>query len=482
MPCLSPFRKTLCAALAIGCSASFSVMAGTGPALTIYNGNFAVVRDNLELPLKKGVNEVRYQDITRQLEPDSVVLRSRDKQFRIQVLEQNYLANVISQSLLLQHFEGKTIDFEVQQNQKTVIIPGKIIRGGNDITPIIEMQGKTRFGLPGQPLFPALQDNTLLKPTLEWQLDASAGGKVPLELAYITAGLNWKADYNIVSRPDSDKVSLNGWVTFSNHSGEDFRQATIKLMAGDVNKVQPQRVYMARAMKVSDEMASQNQVTEKAFDEYHLYSLPRTLDLHDQETKQVEFVTAATVTAHKLFVYDGAATDGMYPFSSPQDLRNAPNYGTGSNSKVWIMREFANTKANGLGIPLPKGRVRFYQEDEDGQLEFLGENNIDHTPKDETIRLYTGNAFNITGKRERTDYKINNQEHWIRESFLITLKNHGKTKAPVTVVEHLYRWNQWDIEKTSAKFTKKDANTIEYREVLAPDETQSVSYTVRYHW
>ncbi len=464
---------------------SGSMMANASPSLTIYNSDFAVVRDQIELPLNKGGNRIRYQDITQQLEPDSVVLRSRDPAVQLRIQEQNYLANAISESLLLHFFEGKVIDFELMRDHKPVVIPGKIVRSGynagDDSTPIIEMEGKTRFGLPGTPLFPALEDDTLLKPTLQWQIQTSKSGKIPLELAYITAGLSWKADYNVVASEQNEKVSLNGWVTFTNQSGKDFNNATIKLMAGDVNKVAPPKpAYKGRAMDGVVAMSAP-QVTEKDFDEYHLYTLQHPLDLQQGETKQVEFISAANVTANKLYVYDGTASDPFQRFYS-RDYRGDPSYGTQSNSKVWIVREFHNSKENQLGIPLPKGRIRFYQQDSDQQLEFLGENNIDHTPKDETLRLYTGNAFDVTGQRERTDYQANSKQNWIKETYKIKVKNRKKEKVELRIVEHLLRWSQWTLEKTSIDADKKDASTIEFKVPLKANEEKTVTYTVHYSW
>lgn len=477
-------RNLLATATLGGIMMGSAAMASAGPSLTIYNGDFAVVRDQFDLTLDKGSNQVKYQNITQRLEPDSVLLRSRDGKRQIQVLEQNYLANTVSESLLLHHFEGQTIDFEIIRDQKPVIVPGKIVRSGynagNGASPIIELEGKTRFGLPGKPLFPALKDDTLLKPTLQWHLNASHAGNTALELAYITGGLNWKADYNIVANEKNDKVRLNGWVTFSNNAGKDFSDATIKLMAGDVNKITPSAPMM-KTRSLEFMAAAAPAVSEKAFDEFHLYTLQNRLNLQHGETKQVEFVSASDVTATKLYVYDGAASDPFQTFYG-NDFRNDPNYGTQSNSKVWIMREFANSKANQLGIPLPKGRVRFYQQDDDQQLEFIGENNIDHTPKDETVRLYTGNAFDVTGKRERTDYQVNSKNNWIKESFRITVKNRKEEAVNVRVVEHLLRWSQWNLEQASLKADKRDASTIEFTVPLKANEEKVVTYTVHYSW
>lgn len=452
------------------------------PSLTIYNGNFAVVRDSLELKLSKGVNQVSYQDITKQLEPDSVVFRPTDGSKGFSILEQNYLSLPVNEALLLDHFEGKTIDFEITQNDKTSVSPGKIIRSGLTAgTPIIEMAGKTRFGLPGRPLFPALKDDTLLKPALNLKLDSNKAGAVTAELAYLTGGLSWKADYNIISREKSDKVDLVAWVTFDNNSGKSFSDAKVKLMAGDVNKIEPTAPTAGRVRMAMMDEASGAQVTEKALDEYHLYTIQRSLDLNDGESKQVQFTSATGVTSKTRFIYNGAQIDRRYR-PNMEHIRNDPNYGTNSNPKVWVYREFKNSKDNGLGIPLPKGRVRFYQQDSDRQLEFLGENNIDHTAKDAMVSIYTGNAFDISGERKRMDFKMNNRDNHAEESFAITVKNSKEETVTVTVVEELYRWNTWSIRSNSDQYAKIDSQTIEFEIKLKPGQEKVVTYTVDYNW
>ncbi|HZJ71776.1 MAG TPA: hypothetical protein VFF36_12660, partial [Planctomycetota bacterium] len=249
--------------------------------------------------------------------------------------------------------------------------------------------------------------------------------------------------------------------------------------------VQPQaaggRMMAAKAMEMDSRMGAP--VTEKAFDEFHLYTLARPTTLHDDETKQVEFVRGEGVKSQRLYVYDGAAIDpNQWNGWDSASLRNNPDYGTQSNKKVWVMREFVNSEENGLGLPLPKGTVRFYTRDADGQLEFTGENVIDHTPKDETVRLYTGNAFDLVGERVRKDFRVNDDEDWIDESFEITLRNHKQTAVEFRVVEHLYRWTNWELKASSAEFAKKDSQTIEFRVTVPPDGEQLVTYTVHYSW
>ena len=222
-------------------------------------------------------------------------------------------------------------------------------------------------------------------------------------------------------------------------------------------------------------------VREHAFDEFHLYTLEKATTLRDRETKQVEFVAATNVEAKKLYIYNGAAIDN-YSYYSPEQIRNDMAFGTQSNPKVWIVEEFKNTKANNLGMPLPKGRLRFYRRDNDGQLEFTGENMIDHTPTDETVRVYTGNAFDIVGERKRTNYKMDVRNLWMDESFEIKVRNHKKEAAEVRVVEKLYRWSNWQIVDKSTPYRKIDAQTIEFRVTILPQGEQTVNYTVHYSW
>jgi len=477
------------------------------PALTIYNQNFAVVRDAVPLDLKAGVNPVSFSDTTAHLEPDSVILRDPSGKMNLQILEQNYRNDPVSQELLLSLFEGKTLDFVIKQSNKPdEIVQGKIIRSGyaghSQIAmerygqqyyqqqvgiatgqPIIEVNGKIQFGLPGQPIFPSLGDDTILKPMITWKLNADTPGKLDAELAYITGGMSWEASYNIVAPEESDLIDVIGWITMDNQSGKTFTDAKIKLMAGDVNKIQDQNGNrdIAFAAARMDMQKSAAPVTEKAFEDFHLYSLPRATTLHDGETKQVEFIHATGVKSQKVYVYDGVKVDWNQWRYNPQGLRQSEEFGSQSDTKVAIMREFKNSETNHLGMPLPKGRLRFYKQD-DKQLEFTGENLIDHTPTDELVKVYTGNAFDLVGERRRTNFKIDNANNWADESFEIKLRNHKKTPVEIRVVEHLYRWTNWEITAKSNDYTKTNAQEIVCNIPLKPDEEKIITYTVHYSW
>jgi hypothetical protein len=465
--------------------------------LTIYNQDFAVVRQDIPLDLKSGESQVNVNEITMHLEPDSVILRDPSGKHPVTVLEQNYRADPVSQFSLLSLYEGKTIDFEHPDH---TIVKGRVVRSGYvppdyfhgnrqslaQEEPIIEVGGQLRFGLPGTPIFPDLTAETILKPRLEWLVATDRPGKFPAELSYVTGGMSWQSDYNIVAPEKGDLVDIVGWVTMDNHSGRTFENARIKLMAGDVNKIQPGQEYdraykFALAAPVAGMVGPP--VTEKAFDEYHLYTLERSTTLRDRETKQVEFIHAAGVATKQVYVYDGVKIDqNRFNGWNWENIRNDHSYGTESNPKIWAMREFVNSQANHLGMPLPKGRVRFYRRNDDGQVEFTGENTIDHTPRDETIRIYTGNSFDLSGERRRTSYAIDMGKSMATETFEIKVRNHKKEPVEVRVVEHLYRGKNWEITTKSDEYQKKDSQTVEFPITVMPDGEKVITYTAHYTW
>jgi hypothetical protein len=473
-------------------------------ALTIYNDNFAVARATVELNLQPGLNDVTTTQVTTQLEPDSVVLRNppgRNSSFRI--LEQNYDSGVVTQEWLLQKFEGKIIDFQLPpvetvdrsagapQFLPAQIVKGKIIRaGGGEEQPLIEVNGQLQFQLPGLPLFPAATDGLLLKPTLRWQIQSDKAQSLPAELAYITGGLSWQATYNVIV-PETAEVTTDqqadvlGWVTIHNDSGSEFPAARIKLMAGDVAKIQPEaRQFARRQMMITEAMSVQSVedlVTQKAFDDFHLYDLHRTVQLRDGETKQVQFLDASGVAITRAYVYDGAASN-LQPVRSGR-ANEEEEYGLDpSNTKVKIVQEFKNSLPNHLGIPLPSGRLRLYRRDSDGQIEFIGESLIPHTPTENTIKIATGNTFDVKGARTQTDFHVNNSGHTLDEAFQIKLTNQKTQPVTVTVVEHLYRCANWEITDKSTEYTKTDSHTIQFPIQVPAKGESTLTYSARYSW
>ena len=449
----------------------------TATKLTIYNEDFAVARTTVPLQLKAGMNEVTTTNVTRQLEPDSVVLRDPESHNPIQVMEQNYDAAVVNQGWLLEKYEGQMIDFQTagQQTftlptgeQKTVpptVVSGKIVRAGSD--PLIEVNGKMQFQLPGTPLFPATTDGLLLKPTLRWRIDARKAASFPAELDYITHGMKWQATYNVLIPASEDttgpeKADVMGWVTIENRTGTEFPEATIQLMAGDVAKirnVRPKVMYESMGMTQKAVAVPAPAVTQKAFDEFHLYDLHRTVALKTGETKQVQFLEASNVTVQRRYELDGAD-------------ENNP-------TKVAVVEKIKNSEANHLGMPIPAGRLRVYRRDTDGQVQFVGESMIEHTPAEQEIGIVTGKAFDVTGTRKQTD--AHQTSHSSDESYELKLSNQKAQAVTVHVIEHLNRDN-WKITAKSTDFVKKDASTIDFT-VTVPAKGEAVmSYSVHYSW
>ncbi len=451
------------------------------------------MRDVVPLDLQQGVNQVRVADTTAHLEPDSVILRDPKTGLKLSILEQNYRADPISAGLLLQLNEGKEIEFFVREPSKPDrIVKGKVIRSGYErynrgaeaSQPVIEVDGKLQFSLPGEPRFPALADDTILKPTLEWRIYTDKAAKLDAELCYVTEGVKWEADYNVIAPEKGDIMGLTGWITIDNQSGKTFQDAKLQLIAGDVARFQGPNAGGAAADPFASGGSATTRVTEKAFDEFHLYSLLLPTTLHDRETKQVEFVRAEAVKAQRIFIYDGAVIYQSSDFGpGTHSIQFGDNFGRLSHSKVRVLREIKNSEANHLGLPLPKGIVRFYRQDEDGHLQFVGEDEIDHTARDETLHLNLGNAFDLVGERKLTDYKYDENAGWIEDTFEIKVRNRKQDESvEIRVIEHLYRWTNWKILDQSDDFKKTDAQTIEFRIPLKPGEERTVTYKVRYSW
>jgi len=476
---------------------SWSQETQSTPSLPIYNQGFAIVRQSVPLHLTAGVNDVSFDNVTSFLEPDSVVLRDPAGKVRLNVLEQNYRTDVASQANLLHAYEGKEIEFEYGTGQ---MARGRIIRAGStcggygcyapngssfNSEVIVEVNDKIEFGLPGKPIFPALGNERLLTPALNWQLQSDRAGLLDAEISYITYGLSWEASYNVVVPEVGDLVDLVGWITLQNNSGHTFQDARLQLMAGDVNKVAPQGWAKSQALEAvasaAPMLGSPGGVKETAFDEYHLYTLERPSTVEKGESKQIEFLTATGIPSKRIYVYDG--------YQLPDQLRNNWDYqfqqqsvGLTNNKHVYIMREFRNSEADHLGKPLPAGTMRFYRRDSEGRLQFIGENRIQHTPKDERLRIYTGNAFDLTAERTRTEFRIDGNQRWIDESYQIKLRNHKKEPVEVQVVEHLYRCDNWTISAKSDSYVKKDSHTAEFTAKIPADGEQTVTYDVHYTW
>lgn len=459
-----------------------------GPQVTIYNDGFATVKEERTLPLQEGVAEIRVTDMSRLLEPDSVMIREMGAApFGLRILEQSFVNDPLTEGLLLHQLEGQTVRFEEKRRDGTIKEHhGKVIRSGyvpgegmRDQS-IIEEDGAVRFSLPGQPVFEGIDANAFLKPSLVWQIASAKAGDCPIEVAYVTAGMEWEATYNLVMPAEgSDTFDFSGWISLKNETGKDFQNAEVKLIAGDVQKVQPQVRPRRRGVMVAMAAVEEAMPEERAFDEFHLYTLPRPVVLRHNELKQVEFLRAPGVKGHRYYVYNPLV--GFRPYGR---ANTDPDHGTTDDKKVGVRIEIENREDNRLGVPLPKGRMRLYRTDAvDGRREFTGENEIDHLPKNEKLKLEMGSAFDLVGERKRLEFSVDTTAKRMSETIEIKLRNRKESEAvEIRVIEPLYRGSNAKIVKPSMAFEKIDATTIEFRVPVPADGEAVVTYTAEYWW
>jgi len=480
------------AALALGCVNGGPLVRDLGPAapvaqaqsegveLTVYNQNLALVRDLRDLTLKVGVNEVKFTEVAALIDPTSVRFRSLTDPAGTSVLEQNYEYDVVGTSKLLQKYVDQEITVVTEDG---TTYTGYLLSGAQDLilgsAPTGGAVSVVKLSTVREIKFPSLPEGLLTKPTLVWKIQAAKAGTHQSEVTYMTSGITWYANYVVMVNEKDDGLDLNGWVTLDNQSGATYTDARLKLIAGDVNVVTPAREERVYAVPTAGPApyAGQKQFEEQAFFEYHLYTLQRPATIKDQQTKQIEFTSAAEITATKFYVYDGAQM-GSWRYYSPVTDQG---YGTQSNPKVYVMLEFVNSERNGLGIPLPKGVVRVYKENPAGGAEFIGEDEIDHTPKDERILLHLGDAFDLVGERKQTNF-LRPGDRTIEESYEIKLRNHKDEDVEIRVGERMFRWSEWTILQASHEYQKKDSRTIEFRVKVPRDGEVTVTYTVRYRW
>ena len=425
--------------------------------LTIYNQNFALVKEQREMTLEAGLNQVAVTDVASTIEPSSVAFKSLTDPNGVVVREQNYQYDLVNTETILRKSLGKKVRITKYYDGQVKCIEGVVLS-----TPDNGIVLKTDTGIilnPGGEIeVTELPEGLVSQPTLMWKLQADKGGRQETEISYLANQIVWIADYVAVVDPLDKYVDLTGWVTLDNKSGTTYENATLNLMAGDVHRVQPPRsVMMEESYALGAVKAAAPQFTEKSFFEYHLYTLQGKTTVRDKESKQISLLTANRIPAKKIYVYDGAQNE----------------------KKVNVLVEIVNSQANNLGMPLPKGKVRVYKAEADANQHFVGEDMIDHTPKDEKLRLYLGDAFDLVGERKQMNQRaISDRER--EESFEISLRNHKNLPVTITVVEHL--WGDWKITQSSCGYTKKDATTIEFPVEVPKDGEVKVTYTVRYKW
>ena len=439
---------------------------------------YAIVRHDRTYDIGKGLNPLRVSDVAALIDPTTVTFTSLD-QPGTRVLEQSFQFDLVSQSKLLQRYLGQRVVVELPRGDSVDLAEGILLGAGDGLT--LQMDDGTIQAVRsyGNIRFSQLPGGLITKPTLEWLLDSPARGSQETRISYETRGMTWWTDYNIIYDESKDcTMDLSAWVSIINQSGASYGDARLKLIAGDVNRAeirQPRRDVVYKMAMAEDSDGFQ----EKSFFEYHLYTLDRRTSLPDNSTKQIQLMPAARgIQCRKELVF--APTMNMSYYGYQQFDQEYGRYGNGD---INVYLRFENDKSQQLGIPLPAGRIRVNQADpDDGSLEFIGEDVIGHTPRNEDVLIEMGNAFDIVGERKQTDFRVDTRTRNLWETFEITLRNHKDKAANVAVLENLYRAANWKIENASQSHLKENSNRIRF-DVNVPSEGERVvRYTVHYTW
>jgi hypothetical protein len=435
--------------------------------LTIYNVNLGLVKDLRALKLPRGVGELRFMDVASQIVPASVHIKSTVHPPSLSVLEQNYEYDLLNPQKLLEKYVGKEVKLYTKNphTEREEVVTATLL--ANNAGPIFRIGDDITYGHPGRVIFPGVPENLMAKPTLVWLAENSVLNGQKVEASYLTNGINWRSDYVITLNERDDNADLFGWVTIDNRSGATFRNAKLKLVAGDVNRLKDEADYRYKMGRVAEmaAKAAAPEFREESFFEYHLYTLRRTATIKDNQTKQIGLVQADSIRVKKELVCRGSS---HYYHS---------RYGEAMPSqKVGVFVEIENREKNRLGIPLPKGTVRVYKHDNEGSLQFIGEDTIDHTPKDEKVRIKLGDAFDVVGSRKQTDWKKIAYDAY-EAAFEVTLRNRKNEDVIVKVVEPIP--GDWRMLSSSHEHTKSEAFTAEFQAPVPKEGETKLTYRVR---
>lgn len=465
-----------------------AVLASVAPAgteVTIYNQGFGLIKENRLFDLKAGRQQVTVEDVAAMIEPSSVGIKSLTDPNSIEVLEQNYQYDLISPLAILNKSVGQRVRLVRTIGQQKDVVEGTLIssptamvgtaNGGSQNTyngmVIRTDNGRIILDPTGEVEVMSLPEGLISKPTLLWDINATKAGQNNVELSYLTQGINWNADY-VFTLDEGSKGDMKGWVTVNNQSGATFRDAKLKLLAGDVQRAQPQRAPGGLARGGAMEMKTADMgFQQESFFEYHLYTLQRPATIRNREIKQLSLLEGKGVKFTKKLIIDAMREFGAY-------YPNEGEIGTG-NIKPMVRVEFENSKENGLGMPLPQGKVKVYQRDKSGSVQMLGEDSIEHTPKDEKLSLFVGRSFDVVATRKRLNFRRIN-DRTFEQTFEIEVRNRKEVAETVHLLER--HFGDWRVTNESMKFEKMDATTMQFVVNLKAGEVQKVTYTVRTTW
>ena len=440
-------------------------------AVTIYNNDLALVKDQRKIKLKPGLNNLAIRDVSAQIRPETALLRSISANGSLSILEQNFDFDLLSPEKLLEKFVGKHVNIIKTNptNGAETTESAEVLSANNGV--VLRIGDHIETGIPGRISYSDIPTNLRDRPTLIIQLQNKSLSDQSVELSYLTSGLGWKADYVAELSPNEDKLDLSGWVTLSNTSGASYRNARLQLVAGDVNRVQDHMRPMSKVLRM-EAMAdvAATPMAEESLLEYHLYTLDRPTTIAENQTKQVALLSASSIPAKKELVLRGS------------DYYYQSNFGDlGQKLKVGVFVEFENKESSKLGLPLPKGIIRVYKKDGSGNAQFIGEDQVDHTPKNETIRLKLGDAFDVTADKKQTDFKkLPNPAKgnmMFESAYEIVLKNAKKEAVTVNVQEPIPV--DWRILKSSHPYEKLSSNAAGWKIEIPAEGKTVLSYRVQ---
>jgi len=441
-----------------------------GVALTIYNENFAVVKERRQMDFAEGQNTVRFTDVASQIDPTSVLFDCLEFPGQVKLLEQNYEYDLVNTQSLLKKYIDKPVKIQVKGSgaSGSTLVSGTLLAA--DGPNLILQDDAGQMNIIGNDSVEHIQldkkpENLLTRPTLVWLVDAAKKLSGLCQVTYTTEGVGWRADYMAVLNDKDDALDMSGWVTVTNNSGAAYQDAALKLIAGDVRRIMPPQPRQPYLMMEKARTVGQA-FEEKPFMEYHIYTLVRKTTLQNNQVKQIEFIEPAhNVPVKKIYVYEISLWDWM----------------TRGRSKVQVKMEFENKKENQLGIALPKGRVRVFKNDPaDASLEFVGEDEIDHTPKDEKLSLYIGDAFDIVAEQTMTDAR--NGSGWQTFTRKVELRNRKDQAVMMFVDEKIPQGRNWKIDNSNMEHQKKDAYTCRFAVTVKANQTTTLEYQMTQTW
>jgi len=442
-------------------------------AVTVYNSNLALVRDVRQIHLSPGVFPLHFEDVAASINPATVHFRSLSEPAKVNVVEQNYEYDLLDPAKLLQKYVGRELTLVRAEKDagSTRWVETKALLLSDNNGPVWKIGDEIVTGMSADSYrFPDLPGNLYSRPTLVWMLDNRGANAQKVEAQYLTENMSWKADYVLTVTRDEKAADLDGWVTLTNNSGVAYGNAKLQLVAGEIHQVAPVPApqAMAKALRMNGGEAG-GQFAQEVFSEYHLYSLERRTSIQNNESKQISLLNGTGVPVGKYLMVEGQA----YYYRNPQGIGNA------IPQPVKVYYRFKNEEKGGLGMPLPAGTVRVYQADSKGGVQFVGEDNIQHTPKDEMLKIYIGNAFDVVCERKQTDYKklASNQAEL---EYAIALRNHKDSAVTVEVREPV--GGDWEVVNSNFKPEKLDATTIGFQVPVEKDGSATLTYRVRVKW